>query len=229
MTEPDATARLKLQAWLSAGFPVGGFAYSQGLEAAQSAGDLSGAAALESWLAMLLGEGALRNDAILVALAWRAEAEGEDLSLAEVGSLATALASGRERRLETTAQGRAFERAILTSWPVPGLAERYARAGSPLAYPVAVGIAAAAHRVPLVATIEAYLCAALQNAASAAARLGIIGQTESQALLARLLATVPDLARQAARSGVDDLGSATLRADILGFHHEQQYSRLFRS
>ncbi len=229
MTGPDATARLKLQAWLSAGFPVGGFAYSQGLEAAQAAGDLASAAALESWLWMLLRVGAFRNDAILVALAFRADGEGHRTALADVAELATALASGRERRLETTAQGRAFERAILTSWPVAGLAERYALAGAPLAYPVAVGIAAAAHGVPLVATIEAYLCAALQNAASAAARLGVVGQTDAQAMLARLLGAVPGIASEAARADADDLGSATLRADILGFHHEHQYSRLFRS
>jgi urease accessory protein len=229
VTEPNVVARLKLQAWLSAGFPVGGFAYSQGLEAAQAAGDLEGAAALESWLSMLLREGTLRNDAVLLALAWRADADAGAMSVAQVGELATALASGRERRLETTAQGRAFERAILTSWPVAGLADRYAQVGVSLAYPVAVGIAAVAHGVPLVATIEAYLCAALQNAGSAAARLSIVGQTDSQAMLARLLGAVPAIAGAVAQADASDLGSATLRADILGFHHEHQYSRLFRS
>jgi urease accessory protein len=230
MTVPDAAARLKLQAWLSPAYPVGGFAYSQGLEAAEAAGDLDGAPALESWLSVALEDGTLRNEAILVALAWRAARDPDPAALRDVSDLAVALAAGRERRLETTAQGRAFERAVGTSWPVAGLAERYASAGpGPLAYPVAVAIAAASHAIPLAATLEAYLCAALSSAVSAASRLGVVGQTDAQATLARLLARIPAIAESVARAGPDDLGSATVRAEILCFHHEDQYSRLFRS
>jgi urease accessory protein len=226
----EAGARLKLQTWLSPAFPVGGFAYSQGLEAAEAAGDLAGAHALESWLAALLEDGSLRNEAILLALSWRAATAGDGEGIAAANELAVALAAGRERRLETTAQGRAFARAVTTSWPSPELESGYGAAGpGALAYPVAVGIAAAVHDVPLLDTIEGFLCATLANGLSAAARLGIVGQTDAQAILARLAGRLPALARDTASGGPEDVGSATVRAEILCFHHETQYSRLFRS
>lgn len=230
MTASDGTGRLKLQAWLSPAFPVGGFAYSQGLEAAEAAGDLPDAAAVESWLERTLDEGPLRNDAILLALAWHALAVGDEPGAAAVNDLAVALAAGCERRLETTAQGRAFARAVVSSWPRPVLESTYARvAPGALAYPVAIAIACAVHGVPPGEAIEAYLCAALSNGLSAAARLGVIGQTDAQAILARLSGRLAAIAVEAIRAEEADLGSATLRADVLGFHHETQYSRLFRS
>jgi len=36
-------------------------------------------------------------------------------------------------------------------------------------------------------------------------------------------------AKRALGSDVDDLGSATFRADLAGMRHETQYTRLFRS
>jgi urease accessory protein len=40
---------------------------------------------------------------------------------------------------------------------------------------------------------------------------------------------VRETAQRALVSGLDDLGSATFRADLAGIKHETQYTRLFRS
>ena len=45
---------LTLTQWLSPAFPVGGFAYSHGLEAAIAAGEITNAAALQNWVATIL-------------------------------------------------------------------------------------------------------------------------------------------------------------------------------
>jgi len=230
VNDSDSRVRLTLQAWLSPAFPVGSFAYSQGLECAYEGGELRDVEALGDWLGALLEEGPLRNDAILLSMAWHAARDGNQSLLRETNDLALALATGRERRLETSAQGRAFARTLSLSWPSAAFDAHLATIGArPLAYPVAVGAAAAAHALPLAPTMEAFVFAMLANAISAATRLGAIGQTDAQRLLAdfgrRVLAVVP----AALSASLEDLGSATVRADIFTFLHETQYTRLFRT
>lgn len=217
---------LALLCWLSPSFPIGAYAYSHGLEWAAEAGDIRDEASLEDWLADLLHEGLGRNDAILVCAAYRAATAGA--ALGEVNDLALAMATSAEFRLETGQQGRSFLDAVRTAWPHPGLDA----AGADLdevALPVALGVAAACHRVPLEQVVPAYLTALAQTLVSAAIRLAPIGQSAGQRVLAR---SVPGLVRLAAASlalDLDDLGSATFRADLGSLRHETQYTRLFRS
>ncbi|HXW73271.1 MAG TPA: urease accessory UreF family protein [Steroidobacteraceae bacterium] len=230
MNDAESRVRLTLQAWLSPAFPVGSFAYSQGLECAFVAGELPDGEALRDWLGTLLEHGPIRNDAILLGIAWQAARHGNPSLLRETNDLALALATGQERRLETSAQGRAFARTLASSWPSASFDAHMAALGSrPPAYPVAVAAAAAAHALPLAPTLDAFVFATLANAVAAATRLGTIGQTDAQKMLAELASRVPPLAQAAAHASLDDLGSATVRAEIYTYLHETQYSRLFRT
>jgi len=202
--------------WFSPGFPVGAFAYSHGLEWAVEAGDIASAADVEDWLAALLEFGSIRNDAILLAAAWRGEA---------VNDLALALASSKERYLETAQQGTAFVSAARKSWPC---AELDGLNGD-IAYPVAVGCAAKGHGLPLEATLAAFALGFVANLVSAAVRLGPIGQTDGQKIIAALLPKISALAALAQGSTLADLGACVLRSDLAALAHETQYSRLFRS
>src|SRR5271165_7466673 len=89
----DAEASLlPLMLWLSPAFPVGSFAYSQGLEWAVENGDVRDARSLGGWLVELLTFGAPRADAVLFAESFRV-AEAEDWeALVETNGLAIALA-----------------------------------------------------------------------------------------------------------------------------------------
>ena len=138
---------------------------------------------------------------------------------------ALALAPSRERRLETAQQGTAFVTAMRTSWPCAALDALT----NETAYPVALGAAAGAHDLPLAATLEHFLLAFTANLVSAAVRLGPIGQTDGQRVTAAALPAIHETARFALHSTLDDLGSATIRADLFSMQHETQYSRLFRS
>lgn len=73
------------------------------------------------------------------------------------------------------------------------------------------------------------MLAQVAAAVSAVVRLGPIGQTDGQKILAALVPRIRALAREAAGSSLDDLGSSAFRADIGAMRHETQYSRLFRS
>jgi urease accessory protein len=56
-----------------------------------------------------------------------------------------------------------------------------------------------------------------------------LGQTDSQRVLALLEQVVVSTAKRALDASLDDLGSATFRADLACMRHETQYTRLFRS
>ena len=73
------------------------------------------------------------------------------------------------------------------------------------------------------------MLALIANLVSAVVRLGPIGQTDGQNILAALLPRLRALAREAASSSLADLGGCAFRSDIASMRHETQYSRLFRS
>ena len=98
-----------------------------------------------------------------------------------------------------------------------------------IVYPVAVGLVSAAHDIPLASTMHAFFHALTSNWISAGARLIPLGQTDSQRVLAQLEPVVVATAKRALQASLDDLGSATFRADLASLRHETQYTRLFRS
>ncbi|WP_246731347.1 urease accessory protein UreF [Methylocapsa sp. S129] len=226
--EPENFAELPLLLWLSPAFPVGSFAYSHGLEWAVEAGDIVDAATLQIWLVDLLNFGAPRSDAVLFACAFRAGRSSDWAALAEINELAVALAGSAERRLETCAQGGAFVSAMRAAWTCAAL-EHLPASGDPIAYPVAVGTAAAGHGLSLDLSLQAFTLSLFSNFVSAAVRLGAIGQTDGQKTLAGILPDVRRLARETSSAGLDDLGGCAFRSDIAAMRHETQYSRLFRS
>ena len=229
MAEADHTALYRLLTWLSPSFPVGGFSYSSGIEWAVEAGDIKDAASLRDWLAAVLTDGSGFCDGVFLAQAHRATEAGEHAVLRDVSELAAAFVPSRERQLETSAQGRAFIEIARAAWHCDGLDQAVAACNSAIVYPVAVGIVSAAHAIPLVPSLHAFLHALVSNWISAGARLIPLGQTDSQRVLAALEPVVAATAGRAINATQDDLGSATFRADLASMRHETQYTRLFRS
>ncbi len=157
-----------LLVWLSPSFPVGSFAFSHGLEWAVEAGDIKDLASLTSWIGSLIRSGGCYNDAVLLAVAWRAMQNADMASLKDANELAIGLAGSRERRLETVAQGNAFMKAVMTAWSAPAIDKAFAHVEGDFAYPVAVAIASAAHDMPLATTL-----AGLLPRGGAKSRLGV--------------------------------------------------------
>jgi urease accessory protein len=225
----NSAALYRLMAWLSPSYPVGAFSYSSGIEWAVEAGDIRNADSLRRWLAVVIGEGSGFCDAVFFAYAHRSLANADDKALRTVAELAAAFAPSKERHLETTAQGAAFIEATRAAWPTPVL-DRLAMAwAGPVAYPVAVGVAAAGHGIPLEPALHAFLHAVTANLISAGVRLIPLGQSDGQRALAALEPTVEATALKAMTTSLDDVGSAALRADLASMLHETQYTRLFRS
>jgi urease accessory protein len=234
MTEASATngeqaALYRLMAWLSPAYPVGAFSYSGGIEWAVEAGDISDAATLACWLAVMIGEGSGFCDAVLFVHAHRAVCETDDAALSAAAELAAAFAPSRERFLETTAQGRAFVDTTRAAWPCAALDRLAAAWDGPLAYPVAVGAAAAGHRIAAELALAVFLQAVASNLISAGLRLIPLGQTDGQRVLANLEPIITASTGRALACPLDEIGGAAFRADLAGMRHETQYTRLFRS
>jgi urease accessory protein len=225
----DSGALYRLMAWLSPAYPVGAFSYSGGLEWAVEAGDVNDATTLEQWLAVMIGEGSGFCDAVLLVDAHRAIVANDDAALAAAAELGAAFAPSRERFLETTAQGRAFFDTTRAAWACTALDRLAAAWDGPLAYPVAVGVAAAGHGIPIEATTAAFLHAVATNLISAGLRLVPLGQTDGQRVLAALEPIIAATSERALACRLDEIGGAAFRVDLASMRHETQYTRLFRS
>lgn len=206
-------AHLTLVHWLSPAFPTGAFAYSHGLEAEIAAGVVRDAASLEAWLGNVLRFGAGWQDAVILSQALRGDHDALD-------DLARALAPSVERLRESAEQGAAFARTVagMTGRALPARLS-----------PVAVGEAAAGLDLPARDVIALYLQGFATNLVTIAIRHVPLGQTEGQAVLARLLPVIGDLANRAAEAGLDDLGGCALAGDLAALRHETQEVRIFRT
>jgi urease accessory protein len=229
MNAGEAAALYRLMTWLSPSFPVGAFSYSSGIEWAVEADDIHDATSLRDWLSSMLADGPGFCDGVFLAHAHRAAASRDDVGLREVAELAAAFVPSRERHLETSAQGRAFVEIARAAWSGDGFDRMVSCCDGKTVYPVALALVSAAHAIPLTPTMHAFLHALTSNWISAGARLIPLGQTDSQRVLASLEPIVVSTAKRALEASLEQLGSATFRADLASMRHETQYTRLFRS
>jgi len=101
--------------------------------------------------------------------------------------------------------------------------------GEAIAYPSAVGIAAALHGVGLRETLVGYFQAFTGNLVSAGIRLIPLGQTAGQRIMVKLEAPILAAAEAALARDPRDVGTAAPMADWASMKHETQYTRLFRT
>ncbi len=245
----------RLLAWLSPGFPIGAFSYSHGLETAVETGAVRDRRSLQSWIGAVVTQGSGRIDADLLRDAHRAAAAGDLATLDAVNRRGLAYRATAELALESTAQGAAFLAASRAAWPDELIARWSAASldclqptpspfawdgtsaavapqptiGEGVCYAAAVGAAAARAGIALRPVLIAYLQAMAANLMSAGLRLGIVGQTDGQRILAALEPAVIGAAARAAIRDPAEFGGVTFAVDLASMAHETQYTRLFRS
>jgi urease accessory protein len=209
--------------------PVGGFAYSQGLEAAVEAAWVTDEGGARAWIAGVLDASLARLEAPLLGRlidAWR---EGRP---AEVERLNRLFAAGRETAElldETARMGQALG-VWLRDLGVAGEGHRAVLGRlDPLTYPAAFGCAASALGLRTAEAVTAYLWSWLENQVMAAVKLVPLGQTAGQRLLLDLGAGLPAIAERALELPESDWSGLAPGLAILSSRHETQYCRLFRS
>jgi urease accessory protein len=222
----------RLLAWLSPGFPIGAFAFSHGLEAAAASGAVRDKYSLQIWISAIVASGGGRIDAVILRDAHRASSAGDIGALTDANRHGVAFRATAETRLETTAQGDAFLASCRAAWPDPVLdcwVQRISERGEAVCYAAAVGAATARAGIPLDCALLGYLQALASNLVSAGLRLGIIGQTDGQRIVAALEPVIAAAVGGALNRDPNSFGSATFAVELASMAHETQYSRLFRS
>ncbi|WP_254437981.1 urease accessory protein UreF [Ruegeria arenilitoris] len=217
MATPTDADILTLTQWLSPAYPVGGFAYSHGLEWSIESGAVANITNTSDWIRDVVQHGSGRNDCVFLAAAYRA---GTSDTLVEIDRNARAFSASAERLMETRLLGEAFCSVTSDVWAV--------EMGN-LTYPVAIGHAAAVRDLPLGLTAQMYLQAFMANLVACATRLVPLGQTDGQRLIRDLTPLCQRVANEAIETGLDDLGSTAFLSDIASMKHESQYSRMFRT
>lgn len=223
----DSAALYRLMVWLSPSYPVGAFSYSHGIEWLVETGAIHDHVTLADWIADLMVLGSGRNDAILFAESWRVAQKPDEL--ARIAELASAFAGSSERALETEMQGDAFCEVTRRTWSSSALDRLITRYPHPICYPVAVGVAAADHGIPLAPALRAYCHAFAANLVSAGVRLVPLGHTDGQRVLQALEGAVEEAAVIGESKNLSDISSIAIMADLAAMRHETQYTRLFRS
>jgi urease accessory protein len=222
----------------SPALPVGGFAYSQGLEKAIEDGLVHDAAGARRWIGDLLTLSMARWEAPLWLRAFDAAAAGDAARLAHWNAELLAARETAELRAETQQMGASLLRVL----PALGVdaAPRAASgrpdadaatvpADAPIAFPAAFAFACAHLGVDREAGLLAYLWSWAENQALVAVKSVPLGQQAGQALLAALHGAIAAAVQTAAALGDDQLGSAALGLALASARHETQYSRLYRS
>jgi urease accessory protein len=211
--------------WLaSPALPVGGFSYSEGLEAAVDRGLVSDEQTAAHWLVEQLHLTLSRADLAVTAQAIAAWRASDDERVAALNAWVLQTRETAELRQQTEQMGRS-----MVEWLKSVQPEQAARVREPLTYPVACALAVSITRAPVRQALLTLAFGWAENMMQAAIKAVPLGQGAGQRILAGLAAAIPDAVAHAL--GLDDAGrqAFTPMLAILSARHETQYSRLFRS
>jgi urease accessory protein len=224
----DGAGLYRMLAWLSPSFPIGAFSYSHGLESEAESSRVRNRTSLHAWISSVVARGSGRIDADLLRDAYQAAASDDIRALDAANHRGLAYRATAELALETSAQGEAFLATCRAAWP-EALLDRWAATLGVVCLPAVVGVATARAAIPLGSALTGYLQTLAANLVSAGLRLGIIGQTDGQRILAALEPVIIEAAGAAIGRDRAEFGAATFAVDLASMAHETQYTRLFRS
>ncbi len=225
----QAAALLGLMRLASPALPVGGFSYSDVLEAAVEAALVHDEPSALLWLRDQLHLSLARADLPLVAAAHSAWARHDAPRITELNTWLLITRESRELRAQTEQMGRSMlewlRQQTLADERVAILAALSPSPTWPMAFALAaVQTGAAAHE-----SLLAYGFSWAENQVQAALKSVPLGQSAGQRILAQLAQELAPLAQTALTLGDEQRQAFAPLLAIRSSQHETQYSRLFRS
>jgi urease accessory protein len=204
--------------WLaSPALPIGGFSYSEGLEAGVEWAGLDSEARASDWIVDQLHLG-------LHVAAWRAG------DMARVRSLNDWVLQTRESAeflLQTEQMGRSFVEWLKLRHD--DVAEAFGDLAARITYPVAFAFAASRTQASVRDGCLAFAFGWAENMTGAAVKSVPLGQSAGQRMLGRLALEIPGAVDRALDLPDDERQAFAPMLAVLSARHETQYSRLFRS
>jgi len=225
----SAGSLLQLMWLASPALPVGGFSYSEGLEAAVEAGLVTTEAQTASWLLDQLHLGLARGELAVASKAFKAWQRDDFATITELNAWVTTTREASEMRLQTEQMGRS-----LVEWlKNRGVTDqRVAQLGAlkpAPTWPVAFALAAAQTGAPWRESLLSLAFSWAENMMQAALKAVPLGQSAGQRVLSQLSAAIPGAVDHAMQLTDSERQAFTPMLGILSSQHETQYSRLFRS
>ncbi len=215
--------------WLaSPALPIGGFSYSECLEAAVESARVTTEREASEWLLDQLELSLARSDLALLAQAipaWQA-ADAPRIDALNAWVLQTRESS--ELRAQSEQMGRSLLE-WLRNHTTASPAQIALLAGLQPTYPMAFALAAASTQAPLRDCLLAYAFGWAENMVQAAIKSVPLGQSAGQRILSTLAAAIPAAAEHAQSLPDTQRQAFSPMLAILSAQHEVQYSRLFRS
>ena len=215
--------------WLaSPALPIGGFSYSECLEAAVDTARVATESGATKWLLDQLELSLARADLAVLAQAVPAWQRGDHERIAGLNAWVLQTRESSELRQQTEQMGRS-----LLEWlrnHTTARAEQIAiLAALQPTYPLAFALAASACQAPLRDCLLSYAFGWAENMVQAAVKCVPLGQSAGQRMLSALTAQIPGAVNHAMRLGDSERQAFNPMLAILSGQHEAQYSRLFRS
>jgi urease accessory protein len=216
--------------WLaSPALPVGGFSYSEVLEAAVEAGLVTTEAQAKPWLIDQLQLGLARNELAVVAKAFMAWQRADAAHVAELNAWVTHTRETHELRQQTEQMGRSLVEWLKNRGVVDDRVATLAALKPAPTWPVAFALAAAQTGAPLRESLLSFAFGWAENMVQAALKAVPLGQSAGQRILAALSEAIPPAVDRATKLMDSERQAFTPMLAVLSSQHETQYSRLFRS
>ena len=215
--------------WLaSPALPVGGFSYSEGLEAGVDRAGVATETIASDWLVDQLHLTLARGDLAVVAKAIAAWRRGDLEHLGELTAWVLQTRESSELRLQTGQMGQSLL-LWLRNQATASQPQLDACAQMPPTYPVTFALAASATQASVRDCLLAFAFGWAENMVQAAVKSVPLGQNAGQRILARVANEIPYAVNHAMRLLDSERQAFSPMLAILSSQHETQYSRLFRS
>jgi urease accessory protein len=227
----DTSPLLQLIWLASPALPVGGFSYSEGLEAAIDHGLVHDEASCTQWLTDQLLLTQARGDMAAIAQAVPAWQAMDTARLQQLNDWVLATRETSEMRLQTAQMGKSLQDWLrnLQGYSPASPEALHCLATMPPTYPLTYALALACTQAPIEQALQAYAFGWSENMTQAALKSVPLGQSSGQRMLAVLAQCIPDAARTALSLNDETRQAFSPMLAILSSRHETQYSRLFRS
>lgn len=216
----------------SPALPIGGFSYSQGLEAAVELNLVHDESSALNWIEQQLLMVMARSEAPLWCLLFDAWQRHNEHAVVEWNQWFYASRETQELRQETEQMGRSlYKLAQELKWGDTA-ARQLLKALDPLSLPCAHAFVCVSEKLPRDAALSSYLFTWLENQVAAAIKSVPLGQLAGQRILTRVMRRIPDVINQAMeRSAAMPplIDTFAPQYAIIASRHESQFSRLFRS
>src|SRR5688572_3422700 len=209
-------------------FPVGAFAYSDGLETAAAEGHVRDAASMQDWMDHFIDAVFVPCEGLALVKAMRALRTSDLDALRELDAELTAIRPALAVRAASTGVGKRLlsaYAAICGDETFQSLARSLGQANAATAYAVVFF-----HRgIPERESALAFGYNRLAGMVSAGLRLISMGQQQGQTLLTRGIERLPAAVDRILQMEGEPLRSFSPMMDIQQMNHRYVYSRLFRS